>query len=53
MTKIKPSDKIFIAESKIPKVGLGVFAFCEIMIWEVIEKCPILVLPRKVSICEF
>src|SRR3990167_9140457 len=47
MTKIMPSDKIFIAKSKIPKAGLGVFASEKIESGEVIEECPTLVLPRK------
>ncbi|OGM13447.1 hypothetical protein A3D84_01845 [Candidatus Woesebacteria bacterium RIFCSPHIGHO2_02_FULL_42_20] len=42
-----PSDKIFIAKSKIPKAGLGVFASEIIESGEVIEECPTLVLPRK------
>ncbi len=47
MTKIIPSDKIFIAESKIPGARLGVYSSSSIKSGEVIEQCPILVLPRK------
>ena len=47
MTKLSPSTKIFLSESKIPKAGQGVFANRPIKNGEVIEECPVFVLPRK------
>ncbi len=47
MTKIAPSEKIYISKSLIPKAGRGVFANKLIKKGKVIEKCPVLVLPRK------
>jgi uncharacterized protein len=44
MVKIIPPTKIFIAESKIPKSGRGVFAAENISKGEVIEEAPILIL---------
>lgn len=45
--KLIPSDKIYIAQSSIPKAGRGVFAAKDIKEGEIIEVVPVLVLPRK------
>jgi SET domain-containing protein len=45
--KILPSQKIFIADSKIPKAGRGVFAIAPIKKGETVERCPVLILPKK------
>jgi len=47
ITRLIPSTKIFLSESRIPKAGLGVFANRLIKKGEVIEECPVFVLPRK------
>ncbi len=47
MSKISPSAKIYLSESKIPKAGSGVFAARAIKKGETIEVCPVLVLPQK------
>lgn len=39
--------KIYIARSKIKKAGRGVFAARSIKQGDIIEKCPVLVFPRK------
>ena len=44
---MKPSSKIYLSKSKIPKDGKGVFAAKSIKKGEVIEECPVLVLPKK------
>jgi uncharacterized protein len=44
VTRIFPPTKIYIAESKIPKSGRGVFAASDIKKGEIIEEAPILVL---------
>jgi len=44
---LKPSDKVYLSDSKIPKAGRGVFAGQSIKKGEIIENCPVLVLPRK------
>lgn len=44
---LKPSDKVYLSDSKIPKVGRGVFAAKVIKKSETIEECPVLVFPRK------
>lgn len=44
---IKPSDKIYIDKSAIEKAGRGVFAKKAIKKNEIIETCPVLVLPEK------
>ena len=41
------SSKIYIAQSKIPNAGRGVFAAIAINKGDVIEICPVFVLPRK------
>lgn len=47
MKRLSPSKKIYLSESTIPKAGRGVFAAQLIKKKEVIELCPVLVLPRK------
>ena len=47
MGTIFPSKKIYLSRSKIPKAGRGVFAGKPIKKGEVIEGCPVFVLPRK------
>jgi len=44
---ISPSLKIYLSNSKIPKAGRGVFANKLIKKNEVIENCPVFVLPKK------
>jgi len=39
--------RLYLAESIIPKAGRGVFAALKIKKGEVIESCPVLVLPRR------
>ncbi|HUQ84861.1 MAG TPA: SET domain-containing protein-lysine N-methyltransferase [Candidatus Limnocylindrales bacterium] len=45
MNKLKTSDKIYVAESKIPDSGRGVFARIGIKKNEVIESCPVIEVP--------
>lgn len=45
--KITPSDKVYLANSKIPQAGRGVFASQRIKKNELIEICLVYVLPRK------
>lgn len=45
--RLAPSDRIYIAQSKIPKAGRGVFAAMSIKKGETIETVPVFVLPRK------
>ena|SRR3989338_6031497 len=47
MTKIISSPKIEVSKSRIIKAGRGCFARSLIKKGEVIEECPVLVLPRK------
>jgi SET domain-containing protein len=47
MNTIKPSDKVYISESGIPNAGRGIFAAKDIKKDELIEQCPVFVLPRK------
>ena len=44
---INPPAKIVVSKSKIPKAGLGVFAKATIKKGELIERCPVFVLPKK------
>ncbi len=46
MQKILSTNKIYIAESKIPQSGRGVFANAEIKAGETIEKCPVIEIPN-------
>jgi len=46
-TKIAASPKIEIGESRIPKSGRGIFSRKSIKKDEIIEECPVLVVPRK------
>lgn len=45
MSKIDTSSKVFLSVSKIPTLGRGVFAKADICKDEVIERCPIILLP--------
>lgn len=47
MKKLSPSTKICLSKSTIPKAGRGIFASKPIKKSEIIEKCPVFVLPRK------
>jgi len=47
MVNLSPSRKIYLSQSTIPKGGRGVFASCHIKQGEIIEKCPVFVLPKK------
>ncbi len=44
--KIVPSKKVYLKDSTIPEAGRGVFAVVAINKGEVIEICPVLVLPE-------
>lgn len=46
MKKIIASEKIYVSQSKIPNSGRGVFARCDIKMGEIIEKCPIIEVPK-------
>lgn len=46
MNKLTPPEKIYIAKSKIPNSGRGVFARDDIKKGEVIERCPVIELPQ-------
>jgi uncharacterized protein len=41
------SNKIFVAKSKIPNSGRGVFAANDIKKGEIIEECPVIKLPKN------
>ena len=47
MIKLYPSTKIYLAQSTIPKAGLGVFSHTNINKSDEIETAPVLVLPIK------
>lgn len=47
MTKIKSPKNLYIANSQVPEAGRGVFTSVSIKENEIIETCPVLVLPRK------
>lgn len=47
MQYIFPSTSIYLAQSNIPKAGRGVFAKVLIQKKEVIEMCPVIVLPQS------
>lgn len=47
MTKLFPSDKIYISRSKIKGAGRGVFAGHAIKSGELIESCPVIEIPEK------
>lgn len=44
---IRPSSNIYISKSKISKAGRGVFAATDIKKNEIIEYCPLFILPRE------
>jgi uncharacterized protein len=43
----KPSNKIYLSKSPIPKAGRGVFAAANIRKGKIIEICPVFVLPKQ------
>lgn len=47
MAKVITSDKVYIGESKIPDAGRGVFAKTDIKKDEVVERCPIIEVPKN------
>ena len=47
MKKLFTSGKVYIAPSKIKNAGLGVFANQNIRKDELIERCPIILVPKK------
>jgi uncharacterized protein len=47
MQKISTSEKIYVSVSKIPDSGRGVFAKENIKKGEIIEKCPVILLPKN------
>jgi hypothetical protein len=46
MKKFFTSDKIYVGKSKIHNAGRGVFAKCDIKKDEIIERCPVIIVPR-------
>jgi len=46
MKKLLPSDKVYIGQSKIINAGRGVFARRDIKKGELIERCPIIEVPK-------
>nr|MBI5455972.1 SET domain-containing protein-lysine N-methyltransferase [Candidatus Levybacteria bacterium] len=46
MKKIFASDKVYVNQSKIPNSGRGVFTICDIKKNEIIEKCPVIEVPK-------
>lgn len=46
MKKLLTSDKIYIKQSRILDAGRGVYARCDIKKDEIIEKCPIIEVPK-------
>lgn len=46
MKKLRASDKVYINKSSIPNAGRGVYAACDIKKNEIIEKCPVIEIPK-------
>ena len=46
MKKLVSSGKVYISESRILNAGRGVFAKCDIKKNEIIERCPIIEVPK-------
>jgi uncharacterized protein len=46
MKALLASDKVYVSKSKILNAGRGVFARCDIKINEIIERCPIIEVPK-------
>lgn len=46
MQKLLASNKIYISQSKMPKAERGVFARIDIQKGEIIEKCPVIEVPK-------
>jgi len=47
MKKLLASDKVYICKSKISNAGRGVYARCDIKKGEIIERCPIIEVPKN------
>ena len=47
LVRITPSNKVYIDKSNIPKAERGVFAKVNLKKNEVVESCPVFVLPKK------
>ena len=47
MKKLLTSDKVYIGKSRILKAGRGVYARCDIKKGEIIERCPIIEVPKN------
>lgn len=45
--KLVASDRVYVDRSGIPNAGRGVFANCDIKKGEIIEKCPIIEVPKN------
>lgn len=46
MKKLLASDKVYIGQSKILNAGQGVYAKCDIKKSEIIERCPVIEVPK-------
>lgn len=46
MKKLLTSDKVYVSKSKILNAGRGVFARCDIKKDEIIERCPVIEVPK-------
>lgn len=47
MSLVQPSTKIYLAKSKIPKAGRGIFAAVDLQANEIIEVCPVIEIPEN------
>ncbi|KKQ57905.1 MAG: hypothetical protein US77_C0016G0016, partial [Microgenomates group bacterium GW2011_GWC1_38_14] len=47
MKKLYPSNKVYISKSNIKNAGRGVFATQKIKKGEVIEVCPLIIVPKS------
>jgi SET domain-containing protein len=47
MQKLPASNKIYISQSKMPTAGRGVFAGVDIKKGEIIERCPVIEVPKN------
>ncbi|RJQ38494.1 SET domain-containing protein-lysine N-methyltransferase [Candidatus Microgenomates bacterium] len=46
MKKLPTSNKTYVKQSSIPNAGRGVYARCDIKKDEIIEKCPVIEIPK-------
>jgi len=46
VNKFLPSNKVYISQSKLLKAGRGVFAKVDIKKGEIIERCPVIEIPK-------